>query len=345
MAVTLAELAQRVHGTVRGQQTTTIERVAPLAGAGPQDIAFLADRKYQKLLAETKAGAVILRESDIGDYIGNAIVVANPHLAFAQIAAILHPTPASVTGVHASALVASGVQVAPTASVGPLAVIDEGAVLGEHVQVGASCYVGRGAILGAGTRLVANVYVADGCVVGRDCLLHPGAVIGADGFGFAKDGECWHKVPQLGRAVLGDAVEVGANTTIDRGALADTAIGNGVKLDNLIHIAHNVRIGDNTAIAAQVGIAGSTTIGQRCTIGGQAGIVDHLTIVDDVHITAGTLVTSSIDGPGVYSASLKAQPVEAWRRNAARLHHLDELARRVQALEAALEKKTKEKQA
>lgn len=343
MGVTLAELARRVHGIVRGQQATMVERVAPLAGAGPQDIAFLADRKYRKLLAETRAGAVILRESEIGDYAGNAIVVANPHLAFAQIAAILHPTPASVAGLHASAQIVLGAQIAPTASVGPLAVIDEGAVLGEHVQVGAGCYVGRSAVLSAGTRLVANVYVGDNCIVGRDCLLHAGAIIGADGFGFAKDGERWHKVPQLGRAVLGDAVEVGANTTVDRGALADTVIGNGVKLDNLVHVAHNVRIGDNTAIAAQVGIAGSTTIGQRCTIGGQAGIVDHLTIVDDVHVTAGTLVTSSIDKPGVYSASLKAQPVEAWRRNAARLHHLDELARRVRALEAAFEKKTKEK--
>lgn len=343
MAVTLAELARRVRGTVRGQESAAIERAAPLTGAGPQDIAFLADRKYRKLLAETKAGAVILRETDIGDYAGNAIVVVNPHLAFAQIASILHPTPAAAAGVHASALVASDARVAPTASIGPLAVIAEGAVLNEHAQVGAGCYVGCGATIGAGTRLVANVYVADGCVVGRDCLLHPGAVIGADGFGFAKDGERWHKVPQLGRAVLGDAVEVGANTTVDRGALADTVIGNGVKLDNLIHVAHNVRIGDNTAIAAQVGIAGSTTIGQRCTIGGQAGIVDHLTIADDVYITAGTLVTSSIDKPGMYSASLKAQPVEAWRRNAARLHHLDELARRVQALEAALEKKSKEK--
>ncbi len=343
MAVTLAELARRVHGTVRGQESTPIERVAPLAGAGPLDIAFLADRKYQKLLAGTRAGAVILREADIGDYAGNALVVANPHLAFAQIAAILHPTSIPAAGVHASATVASGAQVAPTASVGPCSVVDEGAVLGEEVQVGPGCYVGRGAILGARTRLAANVYIADDCVVGRECLVHPGAVIGADGFGFARDSERWHKVPQLGRVVLGDAVEVGANSTIDRGALADTVIGNGVKLDNLIHIAHNVRIGDNTAIAAQVGIAGSTTIGQRCTIGGQAGIVDHLTITDDVHITAGTLVTGSIDAPGVYSASLKAQPVEAWRRNAARLHHLDELVRRVQALEALLEKKSKEK--
>jgi UDP-3-O-[3-hydroxymyristoyl] glucosamine N-acyltransferase len=341
MAATLAELARRVNGTVRGKSDTTIARVAPLAGAGPGDIAFLADRKYRKLLAGTRAGAVILREADLGDYAGNALVVADPHLAFAQIAALLHPAPTPAAGVHASAVVASGAQVAPTVSVGPRAVIEEGAVLGERVQVGPGCYVGRGATLGAGTRLVANVYIADGCVVGRDCLLHPGAVVGADGFGFARDGERWRKVPQLGRAVLGDEVEIGANTTVDRGALADTVIGNGVKLDNLVHVAHNVRIGDHTAVAAQVGIAGSTTIGQRCTVGGQAGIVDHLAIVDDVHITAGTLVTGSIEKPGVYSASLKAQPVEAWRRNAARLHRLDELARRVQALE----KKTKEKKA
>ncbi len=342
MAVTLAELARRVRGTVRGQESTPIERVAPLAGAGPLDIAFLADRKYQKLLAGTKAGAVILREADIGDYVGNALVVANPHLAFAQIATLLHPAPLAAPGVHATAVVAAGARIAPTASVGAHAVIAEGATLDEHVQVGPGCCIGRGVTLGTGTRLVANVYIADDCVVGRECLVHPGAVIGADGFGFARDGERWHKIPQLGRVLLGNAVEVGANTTIDRGALNDTVIGDGVKLDNQVHIAHNVRIGNHTAIAACVGIAGSTTIGMRCTIGGHIGIIDHLTIADDVHITAGSLVTSSIPRAGTYSSSLKVQPVETWRRNAARLHRLDELARRVRELEAVIEKFVKE---
>ena len=184
--------------------------------------------------------------------------------------------------------------------------------------------------------------VAHDCRLGRRCLVQAGAVIGTDGFGFARDGERWQKVPQLGGVVIGDDVEVGANTTIDRGALDDTIIGNGVKLDNQVHIAHNVRIGDHTAIAACVGIAGSTTIGARCTFGGHIGIIDHLAIADDVHVTAGSLVTSSITHAGTYSSSLKAQPVEEWRRNAARLHHLDELARRVRDLETMLKKFTQE---
>ena len=210
--------------------------------------------------------------------------------------------------------------------------------------VGPGCVIGDHAALGDRTRLVARVVINDHCVVAGDCLFHPGAVIGSDGFGYARDGDKWAKVPQLGRVVIGHHVEVGANTSIDRGALKDTVIADGVKLDNQIQIAHNVRIGENTAIAACVGIAGSTVIGKRCTIGGQAGIIGHLDIVDDVHITAGSLVTNSIDIPGVYSASLKAEPVEKWRRNAARLHHLDEMAKRLNKLEEKIERLSKEQE-
>jgi UDP-3-O-[3-hydroxymyristoyl] glucosamine N-acyltransferase len=203
----------------------------------------------------------------------------------------------------------------------------------DDAYIGPGCLVEPRVTVGARSRLVGHVVIGDRCTVGADCLLHPGVVIGSDGFGFAKDGEQWQKVPQLGRVIIGNNVEVGANTTIDRGALDDTLIGNGVKLDNQIQIAHNVHLGDNTAIAAFVGIAGSTRIGKRCTIGGQAGITGHLEIADDVHITAGSLVTSSIRQAGAYSSSLKAEPAEKWRRNAARLHHLDEMSQRLKTLE------------
>jgi len=337
MTVTLAELARRFQGKARGNTDVVIEGVASLQTAGPRDIAYVGDRKYLPQLAGTKAGAVILAESDIAHYSGSALIVANPHLCFAQVADFLHPTPGFRPGVHPTAVVSPAAKVAATAWIGPHAVVEADAMVGEGAFIGAGCYVGAHATIGSKTRLVANVVVGERCVAGNDCLLHPGAVIGSDGFGFAKDGAQWQKVPQLGRVVIGNKVEVGANTTIDRGALNDTVIGDGVKLDNQIQIAHNVHIGENTAIAACVGIAGSTIIGKRCTLGGQAGVTGHLEIADDVHVTAGSLVTSSIAQPGVYSSSLKAEPVEKWRRNAARLHHLDEIVRRLAKLEERLQ--------
>jgi len=229
-----------------------------------------------------------------------------------------------------------GARVAVTAYIGAHAVIESGVTIADGAYIGPGCVVGAYAVVGAHSRLTAQVFVGERCVIGDGCLFQPGVVIGADGFGYARDGERWEKVPQLGRVVIGNAVEVGANTTIDRGSLNDTVIGDGVKLDNLIQIAHNVRIGEHTAIAACAGIAGSTTVGKRCTIGGQAGIMGHIEIADDVHITACSFVSGTITKPGVYSASLRAEPAEKWRRNAARLHHLDEMARRLRELEAKL---------
>ena len=333
MAATLAELARRVHGRVRGDPGLVIEGVASLESAGPRDIAYVSDPKYLAQLATTAAGAVILTETDAERFRGNALIVENPHLGFARIAAGLHPESAPAPGIHPTAAVDGAARIAASASIGPQAVVEGGAAIGAGVQVGPGCYIARGAAIGDGTRLVARVVVLRGCVIGRNCLLHPGAIVGSDGFGYAKDGETWIKVPQLGRVVVGDDVEIGANTTIDRGALNDTVIGDGVKLDNQIQIAHNVRIGAHTAIAACVGIAGSSVIGRRCTIGGQAGLVGHIELVDDVHVTAGSLVTSSITRPGAYSSSLKAVPAEEWRRTAARLHRIEELARRVKRLE------------
>ena len=342
MAVTLAELARRFGGRVRGNPDIQIERAVSLDQAGPRDISFATSRKYLPQLARTGAGAVILAPDIAEDFSGNVLIADNPHLCFARIATLLQAPQARVPGVDPTARVSAEARVASSAAVGPFAVIEADTVLGEQVCVGPGCYIGRNVAVGNNTVLAANVVVMQDCVIGNNCLLHPGAVVGSDGFGYARDGEKWFKVPQLGRVVIGDDVEIGANTTIDRGALTDTVIGNGVKLDNQIQVAHNVRIGENTAVAACVGIAGSAIIGCRCTIGGHATILGHLEITDEVHITAGSLVTNSISRSGTYSSSLKAEPVAVWRRNAARLHQLDELARRVHQLEAKIEKPAKE---
>ncbi len=334
MGVTLADLARSLNGRLRGDGAHRVTAVATLERAGATDVAFVADAKYRDQLQVTAAGAVLLRAADADGYNGNAIIVDDPQLCFARAAALLHPPAVAFPGVHPSAVVESGARVAPSAHVGAHVLVETGATVAEHAVVGPGCIVGRGAIIGARSRLVARVVVAAGCAIGRECLVHPGAVIGSDGFGFAKDGEGWIKMPQLGRAVLGDQVEVGANTTIDRGTLSDTVIEDGVKLDNLIQVAHNVRIGAHTAIAACTGIAGSTVIGRRCAIGGQVGIAGHLHIADDVQIMATSLVTRSITQAGAaYSSSIKAEPLEQWRRNAARVHQLDDLARRLRQLE------------
>jgi UDP-3-O-[3-hydroxymyristoyl] glucosamine N-acyltransferase len=342
MPVTLAELAKRFQGKVRGNPDTRIESVAMLETAGPHDIAYVSDRKYLELLPKTAAGAVILTETDADHFSGNVLLVENPHLCFARVASLLHPLPAFKPGIHATAVVSPKARVAGTSWIGPYSVIESEVVIKDGVWVGPGCYVGAHVLIASRTRLFAHVAVYDRCTIGEDCLIHSGVVIGSDGFGYSKDNERWQKVPQLGRAIIGNLVEIGANTTVDRGTLKDTVIGDGVKLDNQIQIAHNVQIGENTAIAACVGIAGSTVIGRRCTVGGQAGIVGHIEIADDVHVTAGSLVTNSIAQAGVYSASLKAEPVEKWRRNAARLHHLDEIARRLGKLEDKLQQLSKE---
>ncbi len=337
MAVTLAELARRFHCEVRGDAGAEVDAVALLASAGPRNVAFVADPAYLKQLARTAAGAVILRGSDAAHYAGNVLITDNPHLCFARIAAYLHPSPVFVPGVHASAVVDADARVAADAWIGPQAVIEAGAVIGERAYIGPGCHIGRGVEIGAASHLVGRVTVAHACRIGLRALIHPGAVIGSDGFGYARDGERWEKVPQLGRVVIGDDVEIGANTTIDRGALADTMIGDGVKLDNLIQIAHNVQIGEHTALAGCVAVAGSARIGKRCAIGGRAGILGHLEIADDVQIAATSLVTGSISRPGMYSSSIPAEPAALWHKNVARLRQLDDLARRLIALERKIQ--------
>lgn len=330
---TLAELAARFGLRLRGDGSRIITGVATLESAAAQQLGFLANPRYRAQLIATQAGAVILRESDAAACTTNCLIAADPYVAYAKIAAMFERVPAAIAGIHPSAVVAASASVAAGAGVGPLcvigddAVVEAGAVLGPHCIIGARCRVG------AQSRLVARVTLVREVTLGQRVLLHPGVVIGADGFGIAFDQDHWIKVPQLGGVRIGDDCEVGANTTIDRGALEDTVLECDVRLDNQIQIAHNVVIGAHTAMAGCVAVAGSTRIGRHCLIGGGAGIVGHIQIADRVTITARTLVTHSIDRAGEYSSGTPIQDNRAWRRNAARFKHLDELARRVQQLE------------
>lgn len=327
-AFTLEEIVRRLGGQVAGDGSVTVTGVATLDEAGPAEIAFLANPRYRARLASTRAGAVILGPRDREATSIARIVSENPYAYYARTVALFHPAEPVVAGVHPSAVVDPSATVAASAQVGPTAVVGAGARVGERARIGAGSVVGEGATIGDDTLLHARVTVYHGCVVGARCIIHSGAVIGADGFGMAPDAGAWVKIPQVGRAVLGDDVEVGANTTIDRGALADTLVEEGVKIDNQVQVAHNCRIGAHTVIAGCVGIAGSAVIGRHCVIGGGAGVVGHITLCDGVTVSAMTLVTKSITVPGVYSSGLPMMPHADWLRNAAQLRRLDETARR-----------------
>jgi UDP-3-O-[3-hydroxymyristoyl] glucosamine N-acyltransferase len=334
VARTLAQLAEHVGGRVHGDAGCEITGIATLHNAGPGDITFLANPRYTKYLATTAASAVILNEEYRGDCPGNALVVDDPYLGYARVAQLLTPPPVAQCGRHPSAVVDPGAVVHPSAWIGPHCVIGEGTEIGERVVIGPGCVVEYDCRIGADSRLAARVTLCHGVRIGRRAVLHPGVVIGSDGFGLANDAGAWVKVPQLGTVIIGDDVEIGANTTVDRGALDDTVIEDGVKLDNQIQVAHNVRIGAHTAVAGCTGIAGSARIGARCTIGGGVGIVGHTEIADDVHITGMSFVAHSIRKPGVYSSGTPLEPNPEWRRNYARFRQLDDMARRLRRLEA-----------
>jgi UDP-3-O-[3-hydroxymyristoyl] glucosamine N-acyltransferase len=330
----LAELAVRFGCELRGDPDATVDRVASLQEGGPGTLAFLANPRYRRHLAATRASAVVLDSSAAGDCPVAALVTGNPYATYARIAQLLHPEPPLAAGRHPNALVEDGAEVDASAYVGALAYVAAGATIGPRVVVGAGSVVLAGARIGADTKLVARVTVCERVQVGMRCVLHPGSVLGADGFGHAPDSGGYVRVPQIGSVVLGNDVDVGANTTIDRGAIGDTMIGDGVKIDNQVQVGHNVRIGEHTVIAACAGISGSAVIGRRCMLGGMVGVVGHLEICDDVAITGRTMVSSSIRRPGVYSSGLPADEARRFRRNAARFQHLDELAKRVRRLEA-----------
>lgn len=321
---TLAELAMRLGGSVSRGPDTLIDRVATLRDAGPGAIGFLANPKYRADLAASRASAFIVAEEHVGLAPGPCLIHANPYASFARVAQWLDTRSPPKPGVHAGAVVAPS------------------AVLGRRVSIGAGAVIGAGASIGANSIIHPNVTIYPGVAIGGDAIIHSGAVVGGDGFGFALDQGKWIKIPQTGTVRIGDAVEIGSGTTIDRGALGDTVIEDGVKLDNQIQIGHNVHIGAHTAMAGCVGVAGSATIGRHCTVGGGAIILGHITLADHVHITAGSLVTKSIDAPGTYGASLPAGPHREWLRNAAHLRDLHEMERRLRRLEDALQNKGKQ---
>lgn len=330
--VTLGELAVRFGCTLRGSPDVVVTHVATLESADSSALSFLANPKYKIHLARTQAGAVVLDEASAQECLVNALIAKQPYEIYARIASILHPMRPASAGAHTTAVISSNARVDTTADVGAHVVIGDHAIIHDNVIIGPGCVIGAHVSIGRGTRLMPNVAILDGCIIGDRCILNSGAVVGSEGFGFAPSKQGWVKVPQIGRVVIGDDVEIGANTTIDRGAIGDTVIGNDVKIDNQIQIAHNVRIGDHTAIAACTGISGSTTIGSNCMIAGQVGIAGHLSICDNVVITGKTMVSASIRKPGIYSGSLHAEEARTFRRNAARFAQLDELAKLIKRL-------------
>jgi UDP-3-O-[3-hydroxymyristoyl] glucosamine N-acyltransferase len=320
-------LAVRFGLELRGEPTLRVSRVATLSLAGPGTLSFLANSRLRRQLGASLATAIVVAPADADACPGAALIAANPHLAYARIATLLHPEPSATPGIHATASVSADARVAASAAVGPYCVVEAGAQVGERVQLAAGCTVLEGVRIGDDTRLMPRVTLYPGVRIGARCLLHAGAVIGADGFGFAPAAGAWVKVPQVGGVRIGDDVEIGANTTVDRGAIEDTVIENGVKLDNQIQVGHNVVIGEHTAIAACTGISGSTTLGKRCMIGGMVGFAGHLSIADDVMITGCSLVSASIRQAGSYSSGMPTVETRAWRRMVAYLRRFGEKER------------------
>lgn len=333
---TLGELAGQLGATVRGDATQSVSGLATLQDAGPHQLSFLANAQYRKYLASTRAGAVLLKPKDAEDYAGAALLVDNPYLAYARISHLFETRPKAPCGAHPSAVIDPSAQIDPTASIGAQVVIEADVWIGANVVIGAQSFVGARSRVGAGGRLAPRVTLCHDVCIGERVVIQPGAVIGGEGFGFANERGGWEKIAQIGGVRIGDDVEIGANTTIDRGALSDTVIGNGVKLDNQIMIAHNVQIGDNTAMAGCSGISGSTKVGRNCMIAGGAGLVGHIEVCDNVFITGMTMVTRSITEPGSYSSGTAMQPAGEWRKSAARIRHLDDMARRLQQVEKRL---------
>ena len=333
MPVRLGELAVRFGCELRGDPDALVDRVAPLQDAAAGAVSFLANPKYRRHLAATGATVVVLDAASADQCPTNALIAANPYATYARIAQVLYPEPVPAAGRHATAVVDASASVDPTAVIGAHACIGAHARIGAHAQIGPGCVVLDHASVGTATRLVANVTLARSVRVGERCLLHPGVVIGADGFGHAPDTSGFVKIPQVGTVVVGNDVEIGANSTIDRGAIGDTVIADGVKIDNQVQVGHNCRIGEHTVISGCVGISGSVTIGRRCMLGGMVGVVGHLEIADDVYVTGKTMITHSIRKPGLYSGQLPFDEARRFRRNSARFQQLDALARRVRKLE------------
>ena len=335
--VALAEVIAALGGDLLGDAAIQIRRIGPLEGADAQTLSFLSNPRYQAQLAASAAACVIVAPAfaEAAQARGAAIVTPDPYLYFARLtqwwAPRVRPLPAP--RIHPSAVIDPSAQIGAEVDVGPLAVIEAGAVIGAGARIGAHCVIERNAVVGAGSRLAARVTLGFDCKLGERCIVHGGVVIGADGFGFAPSAGTYVKIEQLGAVSIGNDVEIGANTCIDRGALEDTLIGDGVKLDNQIQIAHNVQIGAHTAVAACAGIAGSAVIGAHCMIGGAAMIHGHIKIVDHVFVSAGTLISRNITKPGQYTGIFPFDENANWEKNAATLRQLHGLRDRIRTLE------------
>jgi len=333
MPLSLQQLAEATGAELAGDGSCMIERAADVAHAGQGDISFVYTAKYAKYLDTTQASALVIGRELLAQCSLPALVADNPRLMFAKIVSLLYPVPAMTAGIAPSAVIEQGAKVDASARIEAGAVIKAGAQVAAHASIGANSVIGEHASIGANTHISPNTSIGHHCVIGDDCILHSGVVIGADGFGFVKDGEQYFKVPQIGNVRIGDRVEIGASTSIDRGALGDTVIEDGVKIDNQIQIGHNVHIGHDTVISACTCIAGTTRVGANCLIGGSVGIRDNIEIADNTVITGRTFVSNSIPVAGVYSSSILMDTNENWRRNAARFKQLDALAKRLIKLE------------
>lgn len=340
MAWSLSQIASHIEGEVKGDASFEVDSFATLQSATANQISFLSNGKYKKYLASSNAGAIIVDAKLASAVPCNAIVVNDPYVAYAKAATLLNPARAYQPTIDPTASIDTDSTLHPSAHIGSQVVIESGVELEQGAVIGAGSVLKKGVKVGRNTRLSANITLCDDVQIGKRCIIHPGVVIGADGFGIANDNGQWIKIPQIGSVIIGDDVEIGANTTIDRGAIDDTVIANGVKLDNQIQIGHNVVIGESTVIAGCVGIAGSTQIGKRCIIGGGVGLAGHITIADGVQLTGMTMVTKSISESGVYSSGIPAEPTKQWHKNIIRYRQMDILAERVKQLEQQLNNKS-----
>jgi len=329
----LSDITKALGGYVIGDDSTLISRVSSIANAKTGDISFLSDTKYQKALVSCKASAYVLREKDSTLTLLPRIIVENPYAYFAKVSALLNPPATPQSGIAPSAVVAATAHIPKSCCIAPLVVIGENVVLGEHVIIGSGCVIENDVTIADNTRLEPNVTIKHHCEVGKNCHVFSGAVIGSDGFGYAEEAGRWLKIPQVGRVILHANVDVGANTTIDRGALDDTVIEEGVKLDNLIQIGHNCVIGAHSVIAGCVGIAGSARVGKHCRIGGAAMVLGHLEIADHVTISPGSMITRSLVAADTYTALMPFQTHKAWLSTAAKIRHLDDFADKIKQLE------------
>lgn len=337
--LTLAELATITGGELFGDESLVVSRVAPMDKAQEGDVTFLSNPKYAKHLSECQATVVMVKAEHKEQCVGNALVVSDPYVAFARVVQAMDTTPKPADDIAPSAVIAADVKMGENVTIGANAVIETGVELGDNVSVGAGCFIGKNAKLGNNTKLWANVTIYHEVSLGDDCLVQSGTVIGSDGFGYANDKGEWIKIPQLGSVRIGNRVEIGACTTIDRGALEDTIIEDNVILDNQLQIAHNVQIGYGTVIPGGTIVAGSTKIGKYCQIGGASVLNGHITIADGVAITGMGMVMRSIEEKGLYSSGIPLQTNREWRKTATRVHRIDEMNKRLKAVEKQLEQK------